>query len=269
MKRLVFVIAVTLVSAFSLTAQDVITCADGSEIIGRVVEMSESSVKYKAWSNLQGPTYFLPSSEVLMIRFENGNSEILPAGRAVLDDIRRGSRMPSAPEPYQAAIMPGMKYRDIKDLYDPYRYVPQYCDPYSRFWAGTGSFLFTGLGQGIDGEWGRALGFFAAYWGCRGLAWATADYVYYDFSDGIHSDVSYSGISALFRIGATAIKIWSILDAIRVAKVKNMYHQELNRGYSGIDFKVEPFLCMEPSYGIGNAMQKRQPVAGLSLRMSF
>ena len=273
MKRLIVFFAAALVSALSLNAQDVITRTDGTEIIGRIIESNEKTVKYKSWTDPQGPTYFIPSSDILMIRYDDGQSEVFPAGRAVLSGMNSGNGLNSPVAPaYRSAVMPGLKYRDIKDLYDPYFYSHQPGDPYSRFLAGTGSFFFTGLGQGIDGEWGRAFNFFAAYWGLRALAWATADYVYYDFSNGFHSDVSYNGISAVFRLGVTAMKIWSIVDAIRVAKVKNMYHQDLRRGYSGLDFKVEPFLSMEPSvapYGIEAAMQKRQPVAGLSLRVSF
>ena len=241
-------------------AQDVITRRDGSEIMAVVREVGTNEVKFIYWNDLQGPVHVIPASDILMIRYQNGHSEVFPAGQKVLDGMAPAPQVSGTPS-WSSIARPGMEYSEYKDYYDPHIYTPRYTDPYSRAWAGAGSFLLTGLGQGIDGEWARAGGFFAAYWGFRLAAWATADYV--DFDNGYH--VNYSGISALLRLGATAVKVWSIFNAVRVAKIKNMYYQDLHKGYSGTGFDVKPFLTCTPE-GTAGVMQ---PAAGLSLCMKF
>lgn len=47
-------------------------------------------------------------------------------------------------------IYEGMRYRDLKHIYDPHNYFPEIGDPYSRGWAGVASFFFPGLGQQQD-----------------------------------------------------------------------------------------------------------------------
>ena len=56
-------------------AQDVIVKKDGSTIISRVIEITQAEVKYKRFSNLNGPTYTILKSEVQVINYENGEKE--------------------------------------------------------------------------------------------------------------------------------------------------------------------------------------------------
>ena len=62
---------------FSLygNAQDVIVKKDGSTILSRVTEVGISEVKYKKWSNKEGPTYVINTSELLSINYENGEKD--------------------------------------------------------------------------------------------------------------------------------------------------------------------------------------------------
>ena len=62
-----------------------------------------------------------------------------------------------------AQIAPGMKYRDLKRIYNPRYYVKSSVDPYSKFWAGAASFVIPGLGQVICGETGRGVAVFGGY----------------------------------------------------------------------------------------------------------
>lgn len=58
-------------------AQDIIIKNDKSEIKSKVTEITETSVKYKKWENLDGPVYSISKSQVFMIIYQNGNRELI------------------------------------------------------------------------------------------------------------------------------------------------------------------------------------------------
>ncbi len=55
------------------TAQDVILKKDNSTILSKVLEINSTEIKYKKWSNQDGPTYSISISEVINIQYQNGN----------------------------------------------------------------------------------------------------------------------------------------------------------------------------------------------------
>lgn len=71
MKKLVFGLILVL-SACCVKAQDVIVKKDNSTILSKVTKVSQTEIEYKKWSNLDGPIYIVPISEVLRINYENG-----------------------------------------------------------------------------------------------------------------------------------------------------------------------------------------------------
>lgn len=56
-------------------AQDIIVKKDGSTIISKVYEIGNSYVKYKKYTNQQGPIYSIDSSDIMRINYENGEIE--------------------------------------------------------------------------------------------------------------------------------------------------------------------------------------------------
>ena len=56
-------------------AQDIITKKNGEKIIGKVLEISLTELKYKNFNNLEGPVNSILKSEVIFIKYENGNSQ--------------------------------------------------------------------------------------------------------------------------------------------------------------------------------------------------
>ena len=73
------------------------------------------------------------------------------------------------------------------------------------------------------------------------------------------------GSEGLYLAGLAAglsVKIWSIVDATRVAKVKNMYERDLMR-LASVDFE------MYPSVNYIRTSDGLQPTAGLTLAMKF
>lgn len=56
-------------------AQDVIVKKDGSTIQSKVMEINGTEIKYKKWSNQDGPMYSIDRSEILSINYQNGEVE--------------------------------------------------------------------------------------------------------------------------------------------------------------------------------------------------
>ena len=73
MKKLLFVmLSMCLVN---IHAQDVIVKKDGSTILSKVLEVNTADIKYKKFSNQNGPTYTISKSEILSINYENGEKD--------------------------------------------------------------------------------------------------------------------------------------------------------------------------------------------------
>lgn len=59
-----------------ILAQDVITYKNGMEVKGKVAEISASEIKYRKENNPDGPVYTISKSEIFMIRYANGNTDL-------------------------------------------------------------------------------------------------------------------------------------------------------------------------------------------------
>ena len=158
-----------------------------------------------------------------------------------------------------------IKYNQYKDWYSPKDYSPLPEDPYSRALAGIASAFIPGLGQGLDGEWGRAAGFFAGFLACSVLHKATSIRVYYDDEP---DSVVETPASFCMLLAALAFDVWSICDAVRVAKIKNMYSQDIHRKYGAVSFDVKPCLAMVPAPS-ASGLSGLTPSAGVALSVRF
>lgn len=54
-------------------AQDVIVKKDNSTVLCKVLEIADSAIKYKKWSNQDGPTYTIYTDDIVRINYENGD----------------------------------------------------------------------------------------------------------------------------------------------------------------------------------------------------
>jgi hypothetical protein len=254
MKRL-FVVMILLGSALVSHAQDLITTRSGEDIQAKVLEVSPLVIKYKKYSNLDGPTYSMNTAQVLMIRYENGDKDIFDG-------------VPTNAANVEGSIPESLKYRELKHIYDPKLYFRQYDDRYSPGWLGVASFFIPGLGQAIEGEWWRATGIFAGSVVLSALTSYNMDYYYYQNDFGSNSiNYEWSTASVIFGLANLGLEIWNICDAVRIAKVKNMYYQDLKaqRGLADLEVKLEPFVASVPS----PSFQGFSPSAGLSFKVSF
>lgn len=74
MKKLISIFLCLCVSMIAM-AQDVIVKKDGSTIISKVLEVSDTEVKYKKFSNMEGPTFTIKVKELQAINYQNGEKE--------------------------------------------------------------------------------------------------------------------------------------------------------------------------------------------------
>jgi len=80
-KRFAFTAVFLLIGGvFYVNAQDMIVQKDGNMIEAKVVEISPTEIRYKRFDHLDGPTIVIPTANVLSIKYENGNYEIINAG---------------------------------------------------------------------------------------------------------------------------------------------------------------------------------------------
>ena len=174
-------------------------------------------------------------------------------------------------------IYQGMHYPQYAKLYDSKMYVPQFGDPYNSGTCGVLSALIPGLGQGLAGEWGRGGLIFAGNL-LLGLACMQMIDVRYangavpvgiSGSAGTRTTIATIQISPLVWLLSAArlgLQIYSIWDAVHIAKIKNMYYQDLRNSFSGVNLSLEPFLSYTPTQTSGYDIQ---PAAGFSFKLNF
>lgn len=76
MKQLFFLSFFALL-AMAARSQDMIYTTSGNKFQARVVEINSNEVKYKDFSNLDGPTYVITRQDVVLISYQNGTTEIV------------------------------------------------------------------------------------------------------------------------------------------------------------------------------------------------
>lgn len=67
-----FLVFLFLLCSASASAQDVIVKKDGSTIVCRVVELTDSEITYKKWSDLNGSNYVMNRADASAINYQNG-----------------------------------------------------------------------------------------------------------------------------------------------------------------------------------------------------
>jgi TM2 domain-containing membrane protein YozV len=257
MKKIIYAAILGLFFFSTVYSQDVITKSNGEDINAKIIEITQTEIKYKKFDHLDGPIYTLSLNDIFMVKYENGTKEVFSQ--------EDKSNMNNLPE----GVRPGMMYKELKGIYDYNLYTPQYSDPHNIFAAGLCSFFIPGLGQMISGEVGRGLGFFGGAIGC-GLIYGIGGALMLGSADPYYSgsvDASMLGTGTVLAIcglvGLLSINIYSIVDAVRVAKVKNMYIRDL-QGLSSFELKLSPYI--QPA-----SIQNLNTTAsvGLSLKATF
>lgn len=249
MKKLITICLALL--CYNALAQDLITKKDGTDIQAKVLEVTTNEVKYKLYDEPNGVTYTSRKSELLMIRYESGRKDVFTGN--TYSDLYTTHREPVD------GITPNMKYKQLKSLYNYKEYEKTLADRYSPAWSGVASFFIPGLGQMISGEVGRGFAYLGGHLGGMILApvitaAGTDAYGYVSTGAAITALAIYAGVIAL--------DVCAIVDGVRVAKVKNMYEQDLKKLYA-LDVDLYPSVNFVQ---MGNTVQ---PTAGFTLAMKF
>lgn len=121
--------------------------------------------------------------------------------------------------PYQQQIVPQQQYYpevlNVKEFPNHYVYtIKDEASSGKKWGVGIGSFFLPGLGQAINGQWGKAAGFFGG---------AVAAYL-------LQISRSIFAIKALGALSYLGITVWSIIDAVKNAssKTKQIVPKEQN-----------------------------------------
>jgi hypothetical protein len=93
MKKLIFLLTMCVV--FNLSAQDIIVKRDGDELQCRILEVSKNEVKYKRWANQDGPAFSEKKSNIFMIKYENGDKDVIAHSSSASDSYAVSSGMNS------------------------------------------------------------------------------------------------------------------------------------------------------------------------------
>lgn len=247
MNRSVILTIWSVMMCFAASAQDIITKTDGTELEALVVEVSTDEVRFRKISNQEGPLYVLPLGEIFMIKYANGEKDVF--------GIKENSnRM------YPPYAAPRLKYRDLRITYDYHGYEQMPQDRYSCAWIGVASAFVPGLGQAICNEWGRACGIAGGMLALRILG-ESFDNVCYDYEYGTSRTAGSMGTLICFA-AAAGLEIWNIVDAIRVARVKNMYFRDY--GLTSVNVSFGPSLAFQQTGG-----RQAGPSLGVSLKLQF
>jgi hypothetical protein len=75
MKKVVFIFSLAFLQLL-MNAQDIIFTKVGEVYEGKILEITETSVKYKKLNNLDGPVYSIDKSKVTKIKYSNGSTDV-------------------------------------------------------------------------------------------------------------------------------------------------------------------------------------------------
>lgn len=120
-------------------AQDRITTKDGIDIQAKILEITDSYVKYKKFSNLEGPTYTINKENILIVRYANGENEIFKSTKSQTPDKTEqqypSQRRPNMPLRQQKS-KPNIQQQPKKEPITP---KPKKEYEQRKFALGTGS----------------------------------------------------------------------------------------------------------------------------------
>lgn len=220
MRKFIVSVFALLSSLCFASAQDYINKTDGSKIKAKVEEITPEQIKYRLYDEPNGPLYVMNRSDVLLIAFESGRSELFQTLGQPEEVVRQNEALslpnPEVQIPVEAVC--NLSYSKLKKMYDPDDYVSSPEDRRSPFISGLCSFFIPGLGEAIGGEFWLGLRHFFAI--------PTSLFV-----GGMASALIGTPVFIIVgSIVAICTYVDSIWDAVDIAKLKNMYEQDMREG---------------------------------------
>lgn len=173
-----------------------------------------------------------------------------------------------------AQYIGGARYKDIKDTYNYKEYMPSQVDPYSPTWSSIFSFFVPGSGQMLSGEVLRGALFLGGGVVLSTLLEDTAEDLLKQLA--VDADGAVTGwvdknagqTDVWIALGLSAMElglgIWSSIDANKIAKVKNMYYQDMLGRRSAVEMNFNPTIAFTPT-----AAGSVQAAPGMGFTLAF
>jgi hypothetical protein len=127
------------------------------------------------------------------------------------------------------------QYKINKTQYDYHTYKHQVGDPYNPSVAGVSSFLIPGIGQMTSGEFIRGAVFLGGYASCYVIFAVGFNELWSGSVYKLGSTMFLSGLA-----GILIVNIWSIIDAVHVAKVNDLAFRNNNK--TSFNIQVQPYI---------------------------
>lgn len=138
--KAIVILIITLCCATIVKAQDLIIKNDKSELKSKVVEITETSIKYKKWENIDGPIYNVSKNDVFMIVYANGKRDMIK--QPDKQGVKQNQQNLNSPNTGLAAtiqqnntpaksIDTAIDYKNIKVKYKPTRLYTGLQSPFS------------------------------------------------------------------------------------------------------------------------------------------
>lgn len=262
MKKLLMILFVLIITASQLYAQDTITKNDGTEIKAKILEVGTDELKYKNWDNLDGPTFIIRKSDVVLVKYSNGTNDVfrkLPVNNGATPSPEKTRYFARTNE----ALAPGLNYYSYRSYYDTDDYdlliEPKYSP--SRAWL---NLVLPGLAQftmGEGGLGGKYLGISLGSLALTGIGYGL--YVPNTIGGGYGKVEAIVG-AGLLVVGSglsLAVTISSIVNAAKVAKLKSLYLDDLN----GINYSLTIAPALQTTY----TPDGLKPIPSVALNVSF
>lgn len=83
MKKTILLLLAALCGVLTAAAQDLIVKVDATKVEAKVTEITPDAVRYKRFSNPDGPTYVLPVADIDYIQYANGEKEYFKAAVSI------------------------------------------------------------------------------------------------------------------------------------------------------------------------------------------
>ena len=220
-------------------SQDVIVKKDGTTILSKVLEISSAEIKYKKWSNQDGPMYSIDKSEVHSINYQNGEVELMSKTSTVAKSLSENERMLRKGK-YLSINGRNLSLEEVQSLVDQQTYET-YLSAVSQSERGTG-FLISSILSG-----GMSILCFVA--GARNGRTKTA----------IGAAVAGYITGAYFPIGLTLGCVFKGVGNGRISRVADEY----NNGVRAFSYQITPSIIRYSS------MEKHSSAFGLTLSVKF
>lgn len=249
MKRIYFLLSMlcffSLLSIAQQNYEDVVYLKNGSIIHGTIIEqIPNESLKVKT---KDGSVFVYKMTEVDKMTKEQIANVSINTGYNNYSGNQSNISVPS--------------YKQIRMNYNPSMYISQPGEPYNPTISGFCSWIIPGLGQMIYGETGRGLGYLGGYIGCSIFTSIGSGIVASSYEDG--AVIAGTLMMVVGIVGMITVDVSSIIDAVKVAKVKDMYVNDMRSKTSSLKLELSPYA---DQISMNNEIVR--PV-GLTMRVKF